>query len=229
MTDKWRYSASFSFNNHQQARPDWSSPLGPQPYFLSKEDRKIRKEFREDRDARVAPSLKAAEASQAAAITIARDCLKSGVILNGGGILAAPAIITLFNLDADKMLNNLLVLALGYGLGLVAAWSASLCAFFTQAHLADQAIFEAQMITYEHEAIFYPQTRTPARQIHAESLKRKVKRLRIRFVILRYAGITSAIASLIGFGFGGWAAYDAVKNGARKVPPAIVITSPLAN
>lgn len=221
------WSLSTKFTVGERRNLPVPTPSVQQAYYLSPESREIRKEYREDRAARIAPLHEEAKVSQAAAIAIARDFLKNGVVLNGGGVLAIPAIVTLFDLDADKMFRALSLVAVGYGLGLVTAWSAVLCAFFTQAHLADQAMHNATIMGYESDAHFYERTWTAEREAETGKLKRKIRQLRLRFVILRYVAIALATISLMAFVFGSWQAYGAIVHGARKAVPTITITSPL--
>jgi len=99
-TDVWRLSASWTHNP-----PPHPDPLQISPQWAA--HREIRKEHREERESELAADLEMSRTAEQSAAAMAQMVIKSGFILNGGGIIAIPAVATLFSLDAEKMLSQL--------------------------------------------------------------------------------------------------------------------------
>lgn len=96
----WRISTSWTLLNSgpQQAksRPE---PYSPSPLWREAKD--IREEFREERNSEMSALIEDYRDAGKAASDFVQSLIKSGFILNGGGIVAIPAIVTLFNLEIE--------------------------------------------------------------------------------------------------------------------------------
>jgi hypothetical protein len=92
---------------------------------------------RADRDAALAAATVASEFAQSA--------IKAGFLLNGGGLIAIPAIVALFKLDAEKGFWPLFATGGTFVLGLVVTWSASLCGYLAFWQLREWHIARAVM------------------------------------------------------------------------------------
>jgi len=134
----WRMSAQW-IQGQPQPQPAPSQPVQSSwvisPQWI--EHRDIRKEYREERESEMAADLEAAKIGESSAVAFAQTAIKSGFILNGGGMIAIPAIVALFNLDAEKLLHQLFLTGGLFVGGLCSASIASICAFFALAHKAD--------------------------------------------------------------------------------------------
>jgi hypothetical protein len=67
-----------------------------------------------------------------AAIAFAQSIIKTSQLLNGGGLLAIPALATLFSLNVQAGQRLLLWTGLAFGLGLLFAWLCNFCGYFSQ-------------------------------------------------------------------------------------------------
>jgi hypothetical protein len=86
----------------------------------------------------------------------AQSVVKSGFLLNGGGMVAIPAIVALFKLDASKGLWMLAAMGSAFVAGLLAAWAASICAFFALANSSGASYSEAIRANNALNALFTP-------------------------------------------------------------------------
>jgi integrase-like protein len=125
MSASWIHNPQSPHSNSMQISPRWA------------EHREIRKEHREERESQLAADLEMSRTAEQSAAAMAQMVIKSGFILNGGGIIAIPAVATLFSLDAEKMLSQLMLTAGLFIGGLSVAWLASIFGFFALAHKGD--------------------------------------------------------------------------------------------
>lgn len=159
-----------------------------------------RESYRRDLELEFDPNMQVALASDRGAIDLAQGAIKTATLLNGGGLLAIPAIITLFGLDARSVAWRLVTTATLFIGGLVAAWVANFCGFFALAARTD---------AFEHRA--YSTRARIARQHYATApeaqswleqeavLDKKWDKRRAQFVAWRWVGIILLIVSLVFF------------------------------
>jgi hypothetical protein len=87
---------------------------------------KIRTEYREelrrDIEKYVEPHIAAAHDTDKGAIELGQSILKTGTLLNGGALVAIPATVTLFGVDAKSIITQLLVAGGLFALGLLLSW-----------------------------------------------------------------------------------------------------------
>jgi hypothetical protein len=214
----WRMSANW-IHGHPQPQPAPSQP-GQSPWLISPqwiEHRDIRKEYREERETELAADLEGAKVAEESAVALAQAVIKSGFILNGGGMIAIPAIAALFNLDAEKLLHKLFLTGELFVGGLCCASVASICAFFALAHKADtfysNAVRTARVLQGKY---FTPQAQEMAKQ--AEAARRRAARLRVWWITERYIAIFLCLASVALFICGAWVGGNAILKAPHKAP-----------
>jgi hypothetical protein len=94
-----------------------------------------REEFRREIERHVEPLINAAHESDKAAIELGQSILKTQTLLNGGALVASPAVITLFGLDAKVIMRDLFIAGGLFGLGLIFA---ALSGFHTGAQIGSR-------------------------------------------------------------------------------------------
>jgi hypothetical protein len=224
----WRISAQW-IQGQQQPQSAPSQP-GQSPWLISPqwiERRDIRKEYREERETEMAADLEAAKIGENSAVALAQTVIKSGFILNGGGIIAIPAVVALFNLDAERLLPPLILTAGLFVGGLCSASTASICAFFALAHKADSfytnAVHTARVLQGKY---FPPKAQEMAKQ--AEAARRRAARLRVWWITERYVAIFLCVASVALFIGGAWVGGNAILKAPHKATQInmISVTAP---
>jgi hypothetical protein len=189
------------------------------------EHRDIRKEYREERESEMAADLEAAKIGESSAVAQAQMVIKSGFILNGGGMIAIPAIVALFNLDAEKLLHQLVLTGGLFVGGLCSASIASICAFFALAHKADtfysSAVRTARLLQAKY---FPPQAQKMVQQ--AEAARRRTARLRVLWLTERYVAILLCLTSVALFIGGAWVGGNAILKAPHKAPPMVSLRPP---
>jgi hypothetical protein len=140
---------------------DRSDPTSPHavPFEVSPawiEQGAIRKEYREERECEMAALEKRSQLAEESAVTLAQTVIKSGFALNGGGIIALPAVVTLFDLDASQISRALITTGLLFALGLLSAWGASILGFFALAHKSDTFYYRAVQTARFLQGKYFP-------------------------------------------------------------------------
>jgi hypothetical protein len=109
------------------------------PYSeMIKQQHEHREELRRDIETHVEPDMRAAHDADKSAIELGQSILKTGTLLNGGAIVAIPAVVTLFGIDAKAIMTNLLIAGGLFALGLISSWLAGCWGFFTLARRSDR-------------------------------------------------------------------------------------------
>ncbi len=150
---EWRLTAQWV---HNPSPPPVAAPerFTISPHWMAAKD--IREEFRQERENEMWPLLEDYRDAGKEAFEFMRGALKSAFILNGGGIIAIPAIIALFDLDAQKMFKSLMVTGLLFISGLVAAWVANFFVFFAVGAKANIFYLRAAVIARNLDAKYFP-------------------------------------------------------------------------
>jgi hypothetical protein len=208
-----------------------STPAPPSPpmsFKVSpewKEQSDIRKEYREERASELAADLEGAKTAENSAVALAQVTIKSGFILNGGGIIAIPATFALFNLDAEKLLTQVLFTALLFVAGLCSAFAGSMCAFFALAHKADDFYSSATRTARILQAKYFPLQAADMKK-QAEDAERRKIRLRKLWVTERYAAIVLCVASLALFIAGSYVGGRTILHAPHKMQPSTLQPTP---
>jgi hypothetical protein len=196
-------------------------PPPPKAFTVSQEwlaQSDVRKEYREERASEMEADLEAAKIAETSAVALAQVVIKSGFILNGGGIIAIPTVFALFNLDAEKMLPQVALTALLYVIGLCCAFLASICGFFALAHKADNFYSNAVRTARVLQAKYFPHQSEEMRK-QAEEARRRANRLRKFWVTERYIAIFLSVASLALFIAGSYVGGKSILSAPHKTPP----------
>jgi hypothetical protein len=222
----WRMSAQLT-QGQPEPQPAPSQPV-QLPWQISPqwiEHRDIRKEYREERESEMAADLEAAKIGESSAVALAQMVIKSGLMLNGGGMIAIPAIVALFNLDAEKLFHQLFLTGGLFVGGLCSASIAGICAFFALAHKADTFYSSAVRTAHALQAKYFPaQAQEMAQQ--AEVVHRRAARLRVWWLTERYLAILLCLASVALFIGGAWVGGNAILKAPHKAPPMVSLSPP---
>jgi hypothetical protein len=171
------------------APPPTQPPASSQtPWQISPgwiENASIRKEYREERESEMSALLDSHQAAEKAAVDFAQTVIRSGFVVNAGAIIAIPAILALFNLDADALRGRLLVTGIFFASGIGAAWLAGIFAFFTLAHKSDHFhTLAVQTARFLQGKYFPPQANEMFKQ--ARDAEKRARRLRFFWITERY-------------------------------------------
>jgi hypothetical protein len=215
----WRFSTSLKVSTK---RP----PIAPLPrqqsYPLSADQCEVQNDYREERAA-AAPSIEDARAAPGSAVAIGQGCLKTGLLLNGIGLVA---IASLFNLDAEKTTATLLWPAGSYLTGMISNWFAYLCAVYSRAHRADERILCGYATGLEREAEFYAYARADTVKAEAAKLRRRADWRMKAVIACRHGARLLAALSLVAFLVGSWTGQGAIVNGRPSASLDSQITGP---
>jgi hypothetical protein len=170
-------------------------------------------------------------ASEQGALSIARDTIRNGFLLNGGGLVAIPAILALFKLDAVAVLQPIVVTAGLFTAGLAASWLASFCGFFSMISRSDAVMswknaVEAATIHGRYRRDTDPTTPEQSVKEDREGhyLFRRAVRLQVAgivFCFLAFALFTAGAA------VGGLSVYKSQgRTAVTSVPPSAVVLAP---
>lgn len=153
-----------------------------------------------------------------AAIAFAQSIIKTSQLLNGGGLLAIPALATLFSLNVHAGQRLLLWTGLAFGLGLFFAWLCNFCGYFSQdfRSQAERKWAEAaeHQIRHNHRKKPEEPEKSPQSEEDLEAGRKLFTRSN-RFVNL---GVLFAFLSLISFLSGCYLGHRAITEIPQRVP-----------
>jgi hypothetical protein len=195
-----------------------------------------REEFRREVERHVEPSIKAAHETDKSAIELGQSLLKTSTLLNGGALVAIPAVVTLFGINVQAITLNLLIAGGIFALGLVFSWLSGSAGFFALSNRADRDYRTAEATRQNLLRFYYPPndaTLEAEATAEFQSQTEQATRHNKRFVRFRVAAIIFSVLSLaafVGGNFvGGWsvlhAPLRAVLLTARTKPPAECATA----
>ena len=155
--------------------------------------------------------------SQKAAIAFAQNVIKSGQLLNGGGLLAIPALATLFSLDAHAGQSLLVLTAIAFGLGLLFAWLCNFCGYFSNGYRSQALTVWAR--AQEDKIRIYPNEADRSAERAAEYKKEigEGENLFKRSHFFAAIGIAFAFASLVCFLSGAYLGHRALTETPKRV------------
>jgi hypothetical protein len=144
------------------------------------------------------------------AVEYAKSVIQAGLFLNGGAIVALPAITSLIKADLSPVFLNILCAGFMFAAGLIASWIASIIAYFAVCHISNYHFNEAAEIT-ERILRDYAQDETTRnfresqRLIFETASARSIK----KYIRWRWSGVSFCTLSLLlfilGSGAFGWA------------------------
>jgi hypothetical protein len=176
------------------------SPSDPLQFDLYKRQLEHREGLRRDIELHVEPLIHQATDADKAAIELGQSILKTGTLLNGGALVAIPAVIALFGIDAKAVTPNLLIAAGLFVIGLLLSWLSGIGGFFTLSRRSDRDYQHAEATKATLYRDCYPDKTKRAKQTdQIEQQSRLVKRHHRAFVIYRIFTILFSFLSLAAF------------------------------
>jgi hypothetical protein len=130
------------------------------------------------------------------AVKFAEAGIKSAFALNGGGLIALPAFIALFNVNAQLARNTIIGAGAVFVFGLIFAALTSLFGYLS-AMIGHESIENTIQATGTVYAAAYQQQPTSAATV--QSLEQRSKALSDRSVLLRNIAVAAVVASLLCF------------------------------
>jgi hypothetical protein len=178
---------------------------------LVKQRNEHREEYRREIERNVEPLVQAAHDSDKMSVEIAQSVLRTATLLNGGALVAMPAIITLFGVDAKYTMRSLLIAGGLFVSGLGFSWLSSICGFFALAKRGDRNYAQADSTRLDLYRFYYPtddEKRKTEQESELESLRAQNKQCHRAFIIYRAMAVLFSSLSFVGFvggsGVGGW-------------------------
>jgi hypothetical protein len=141
-----------------------------------------------------------------AAVAFAQSIIRTSQLLNGGGLLAIPALVSLFGLDVNIGKNLLVWTGFSFCLGLLCAWICNYFAYYSQDFRSRAASEKASavevQVRHDHRRAYGDPIRSPKSEEHSrnsDELYKKSDRAVVRGVAL---SLLSLACFLIGAFFG---------------------------
>ena len=135
-------------------------PTSPDPMALHREmikdHRDHREEYRRENAQHVEPQRAAARSTDKSAINLGQSVIKTATLLNGGAIIAIPAIVTLFGIDANKGSVGLIIAGGCFAAGLVFSWLSAVFGFFALSNRTDREWSSADLTAWQTNLAYYP-------------------------------------------------------------------------
>jgi hypothetical protein len=122
----------------------------------AKDGRDHREEYRREIAQHVEPLMEAARNTDKQAVEIALSVFKTSNLLNGGAIVAIPAVVTLFGLDAKAVADPLLIAGGIFAGGLISSWLSAVFGFFALSNRADRDYWDATSMKLRTNIAYYP-------------------------------------------------------------------------
>jgi hypothetical protein len=156
----------------------------------------IREQFRAEHEFAIASLRADNHANYEGAIKFAETAIKSAFALNGGALVALPALIALFKIDPQRVVLWVIIAGAVFVVGLTSAAATAFLGYLSA--MAAAHSIEAQMrVTEATYAAIYQQQASPV-----DALKRDQVTLGKHSVYLRKAAVATGIASLVAFVIG---------------------------
>jgi hypothetical protein len=188
------------------------SDLFKQQQEQNKQQQEHREALRRDIELHVAPIIAAAMETDKAAITLGQSVLRTSTILNGGALVAIPAVVTLFGIDAKAVIESLMWAGGLFIVGLLASWLSTILGFFALSHRADRDYDRGEVTKFGLYKDYYPDQFKEHDAEHDKHQTRVLRRNRA-FERLRFSAIVCSFASLAvfvgGSVVGGWSVLHA--------------------
>jgi hypothetical protein len=171
-----------------------------------------REEYRREIERHVQPLLEAARETDKGAVELGQSILRTSTLLNGGALVAIPAVVALFGVDATAIVGPLLIAGGLFAGGLMFSWVSGFAGFFALSNRADRDYASGELTKNNTYLSYYPpQDESQSAQIKSEISTRtdQVTHHHRWFVRTRFAAIVFSFLSLAAFIggniLGGWA------------------------
>lgn len=156
-----------------------------------------------------------------AAIAFAQSIIKTSQLLNGGGLLAIPALATLFSLNVHAGQRLLLWTGLAFGLGLLFAWLCNFCGYFSQDFRSQAERKWAEATEHQIRHNHRKKPNEPEKSPQTEKDLKDGKKLFARSGRFVTWGVVFAFFSLISFLIGCYLGHRAITEIPQRLPGAI--------
>jgi hypothetical protein len=179
-----------------------TEPLFPSHSDLIKQQHEHREELRRDIETYVEPEIEAAHNADKSSIELGQSILRTATLLNGGALIAIPAVVTLFGIDAKSIMRNLLWAGGCFALGLIFSWLSGCWGFFTLAHRADRDYARGEATRRGLYHGYYPsndEAEKPNQLAAINELQLQTSSRHRTFVIFRMMAIGFTFLSLAAF------------------------------
>jgi hypothetical protein len=152
------------------------------------------------------------------AIEFAQTVIKSGFILNGGALVAVPAFVTMFSIDARGDMTTLLQSGGLFVVGLLAMWLAAGCGYF--ATLANALVLQEQrrIATRRLHDFYNAKASRPSDVLEEEH---RASNYNQKFLWSRAIGIVLSIVSFVAFVIGVYFGTRVLLNASLSPPPVL--------
>lgn len=168
--------------------------------------REHREEYRRELAQHVEPQFAAARSTDRMAVELAQSIFKMLTMLNGGAIIAIPAVLTLFSVDVRAILAQILWSGGLFCSGLTVSLLSAICGFFALSSRADRECSDAVMMKWRTNLNYYPPDNSEAganerarQEAGCAAAEKDEKNFRKRFLIWRALAIVCSVISLLCF------------------------------
>ncbi len=152
--DYYSLTASWTLSGTVYAAGTGAGSLSAEQWRIANE---VRESFRRDIENQVEPLRSASMASDRGAIDLAELIIKNATLLNGGAIIAIPAIVGLLGIDLRSDKWKFILIASIFASGLVSAWLANVFGFFALGFRSDALTLRAASLHARITRQWYPQ------------------------------------------------------------------------
>ncbi|MET0105680.1 MAG: hypothetical protein ABW072_11125 [Sedimenticola sp.] len=159
------------------------------------------------------------------AVEFAQQGIRSGLMLNGGALVAVPAIIALFAVDVSQVASGIILSGVLFVIGLLLSWAANLFGFFAMSNSADA--YSRQQGEVAKTLTLQYLIHSPGQEISQEDVDKHNKLIAdeksksdgywVSYRRNRMLGIISLLSSFIFFVIGAYMGGKVIVDAPRKV------------
>jgi hypothetical protein len=160
----------------------------------------VRKQFREDHEFAIGPLRDKARSEYDGALKFADGGIRSLFSLNGGGLIALPAFVKLFETDMHGATAWFVGAAiLMFVAGLIAAALVSLLGYFSAMKGNESAQLNMTAISTKYATHYGQIPETSTTEAGIKAAESTAKKHTARSILLRTIAVTSSVVSLVAF------------------------------
>lgn len=181
--------------------PGQAAPTPPARWVIREDwvqQAPIRREHREERESELRSLIEDTREFNRSASEFAQSAIKTSFLLNGGGIVAIPAIIALFKIETANLSTRLAITFGFFVLGLIASWWTSFFAYFSSVNAALSSSLMATKVARNLDARFFPES-SREMTAQAQAAADLSKRSRIKSETFRWIAVGFCATSLVTF------------------------------
>lgn len=156
---------------------------------------KYRGAFLQEWTQTITPLLGEAKDASRGALEFAQSAIKTAFLLNGGGLLAVPTAVAMFNIGVRDYQRDLLIVAAMFVSGLVLAYIAVVIAHFTMVEYHKSLMIAMKRATGNLNRAYYPDQETEP----DEKLKNEFELSEKHYKCMRWIGTGICLVSFVAF------------------------------